>query len=111
MIIEAICLLLFFSNLNFKNKFLIRIITFFAPLTFDVYLIHNRVFDILFFYDKKYLYYYIISLKPKFIFLKIYLISILIFIFCAFIDCIRARLFELLKIKYFCLYIENFLVK
>ena len=107
MIIEAICLIFFFENLTVKNPLLIKLISFFAPLTFNVYLFHNRAFDIIFFYEKKYIYNYIIGLKAKFLIFKIYSLSMIIFIFCAFIDCIRLLLFKLLKVRNFCIYIEN----
>lgn len=79
MIIQAICLLLFFSKLTIKNPFLIKIIIFLTPLTFNVYLFHNRVFDIIFFYDKKFLYNFIITFESNLLFLKIYFLSIIIF--------------------------------
>ena len=106
-VIEAISLLLFFSKLTIKNPLFIRAISFFAPLTFNVYLFHNRIFDIIFFYDKKYCYNYIMKLDAKLLFMKIYFISIIIFIFCSFFDYIRSLLFKFIKIKNFCLFIEN----
>ena len=107
MIFEAICLLFFFSNLTIKNPILIKLISFFAPLTFNVYLFHTRVFDIIFFYEKSYFYKYITGLGENFLFFKVYLISIIIFIFCSFIDYLRALLFKLMKVREFCIYIEN----
>ena len=111
MIIQAICLLLFFSKLTIKNPLLIKLIIFLTPLTFNVYLFHNRVFDIIFFYDKKFLYNFIITFESNLLFLKIYFLSIIIFIISATIDYIRFLLFKFLKIRKFCFFIENLFSK
>jgi hypothetical protein len=111
MIIQAICLLLFFSKLTIKNPLLIKLIIFLTPLTFNVYLFHNRVFDIIFFYDKKFLYNFIITFESNLLFLKIYFLSIIIFIISATIDYIRLLLFKFLKIRKFCFFIENLFSK
>ena len=111
MIIQAICLLLFFSKLTIKNPLLRKLIIFLTPLTFNVYLLHNRVFDIIFFYDKKFLYNFIITFESNLLFLKIYFLSIIIFIISATIDYIRLLLFKFLKIRKFCFFIENLFSK
>ena len=92
-IIQAISLIFFFSNLKLRNKYLIKVITFFNPLNFNVTLIHSRIFyfqtpTILKFYE------FIKSLTPKFLFFKIYGLSTLIYFASAFFDYFRFLLFK-----------------
>ena len=105
-LIQAISLILLFSKLNIKNKWVIKIISFFTPLTFNITLIHLRLFmeDIPII---KNFFGWINGLKPSFIFFKIYSIGIIIYIICGFIDYIRLLLFSLLKIKKICIFIED----
>ena len=44
-VLQAISLVMIFSRLNINNKFFIKIISFFTPLTFNVTLIHLRIFQ------------------------------------------------------------------
>ena len=46
MLLQAISLIMFFSRLNVNNKLIIKIISFFTPLTFSVQLIHTRLFQV-----------------------------------------------------------------
>jgi hypothetical protein len=109
MIIQAISITLFFSQLKY-NKFIGKIITFFGPLTFGVYLIHCHIYvrDIilgnLFRKDSNNL-----SLKMV-IFLVIYR-GFLIFIICSIIDYIRHLIFILFRIKKICMFLEKKLNK
>ena len=105
-IIQAISLIFFFSNLKLRNKYLIKVITFFNPLNFNVTLIHSRIFyfqtpTVLKFYE------FIKSLTPKFLFFKIYGLSTLIYFASAFFDYFRFLLFKVLRIRYLCYYIEK----
>jgi hypothetical protein len=90
-------IIMIFSNINIKNKILIKLISFFAPLTYGIYLLHNHLLV------RTYLmpYYFLWILKYKSI--KIAIIEIMcsfgVFIFCAIIDYIRLCIFRLLKIK------------
>ena len=43
MLMQAISLILLFSKLNIKNKWIIKTITFFKLLTFNITLIHMRL--------------------------------------------------------------------
>lgn len=43
-IIQALSLIFFFSNLKIKHKYLIKTILFFNPLNFNVTLIHSKIF-------------------------------------------------------------------
>jgi hypothetical protein len=44
MLLQAISLIILFSRLNIKNKWIIKLISFFTPLTFNITLIHLRLF-------------------------------------------------------------------
>lgn len=105
-IIQAISLIFFFSNLTIKKQFFIKIILFFNPLNFNVTLIHERVFyfQIPIILN---LYKYIKSLDAKYLFFKIYGVSVIIYFICAFIDYFRFLLFKILRIKDLCNYIEK----
>ena len=104
--IEAFSLIFFFKNLQIKNKYLIKIILFFNPLNFNVSLIHLRIFRSNLQANKK-LFIYIKQLNHRYLFFKIYGISIIIYLICAFIDYFRHILFKLLKIRTLCNYIEK----
>ena len=105
-IIQAISLIFFFKNLDINNKIIKKAILFFNPLNFNVALIHMRVFLFNTTIIKK-LFEYIMLLSPKYLFFKIYSISILIYLLCSIFDYFRYLLFKLLKIRILCIYIEN----
>ena len=81
-----------FSHLNIKNQYLIKAISFFTPLTFNVYLIH----------DNKLIRDYIISkyffelnqCSVKELFPLIIFYALYVYIICSFIDFIRYLLFN-----------------
>ena len=50
---------------------------------------------------------YIKSLAPKYLFFKIYFISILVYLICAIIDYFRFLLFKIIRIRIICNYIEK----
>mgnify|MGYP007102016465 CR=1 FL=1 len=108
-IIQALSLILFFSNLKIKNKYLLNVINFLNPLNFNVTLIHSRVF-----YFKVPLllkfYKFINSLSPDYLFFKIYISSIIIYFICAFFDYFRFLIFKIIKVKNLCYYIEKKLI-
>lgn len=104
MLIAAISLLVFFINLKIHGK-LIKVITFVAPLSFSVYLIHTHplvYFNVL--YDK---FAFLASENPFFMVLYIVLGVIGIFIVCVFIDFLRNGLFKLLRIRQLLVQIET----
>ena len=105
-IIQALSLIYFFFNLNITNKYLIKIILFFNPLNFNVTLIHSKIFQFKTQLIKKF-FLYIKSLAPKYLFFKIYSISILIYLICAIIDYFRFLLFKIIRIRIICNYIEK----
>lgn len=112
MLLQAISLIMFFSRLNVNNKLIIKIISFFTPLTFSVQLIHTRLFQV----SKtikliRILFHYIKTFKNNLIFYNIYGFSIIIFLICSFIDYLRFLLFKLLKIRELSIYIEEIIPK
>ena len=104
-ILESFSLIFFFSRLNIENKLIIKIISFFTPLTFNITLIHSFIFRE--HYLRNNLFKYINELKPDFFYFKFYGISIITYICCSFIDYFRFLLFRELKIKDLCILIEE----
>ena len=104
-ILQTISLSLFLLQIKY-NKYISKIISFFGPLTFGVYLIHDN--------------HYIRSNQIANIFKKepnnLSVISTLglvcnkslkIFIICSFIDYIRHIIFTICRIRKICIFIEN----
>ena len=105
MIFESFSVLIFFTHIQY-NKYLAKIITFIAPLTFGTYLIHYHpivkvtILKYLFLKDPKNL--------PLNIIIKLVLFrGIKMFIICLIIDYFRNILFTILKIKKICIYFEK----
>ena len=92
-----------FSHLNIKNQYLIKTISFFTPLTFNVYLIHDNKLirdNIITKYFFK-----LNQCNEKELFPLIIFSTICVYINCSFIDFIRYLLFKLLKIRALCIFI------
>ena len=87
-IIQAISLLISFSKIIIKNKFFIQILMFFYPLTLNIALIHSRLFrlDVL---QKQYFFRMVKQLEGNFLFFKLYLLSVVLYIFCGIFDYFR----------------------
>ena len=108
-VIQALSLVLFFANLKIKNKIIIKVILFFVPLNFSVNIIHTRIFLMNIPLRNKF-FKYIESLKPQFLFFKIYTISIIIYFICITIDYIRLLLFKILRIRKLSNFIEKIII-
>lgn len=104
----AVFLLLFFAKLK-VNKFWVKNIKFFAPLSFSVYLIHDELLVRNYFITDKFTGY--ASLNPVLMFLSIIVTAMVIWFECSLIDKIRLMLFKWLKIKELCVWIEKFIAK
>lgn len=97
MLISAVCLVVYFSKLSFEAKPIIKFIETLAPISFGVYLIHaepliwvnvlSGAFD------------FLASIHPVKLIGGVILISLSIFAVCSFIDFLRNKLFQLLRIK------------
>ena len=99
-----------FSSIKITNKFLIKIIKFITPLTFSATLIHSILFSIkinivLFLFES------IRQFNINFLILKIYMLSIIIFIFCILIDYFRLLLFKIIRIREICFSLEKLFPK
>ena len=108
-VIQSISVCLFLLQINY-NKYIAKIICFFGPLIFGVYLIHMNIF-----FEKKILP-RVFDNIPRDINLKsllgfLFFKSIKLFMFCTVIDFFRHLLFSLLRIKKIFIFCENKLKK
>ena len=106
MLLQAISLIMLFSKINIQNKLLIKIISFLTPLNFSAQLLHSRIFQTKM-KIKIILFKWINNFNDNKFFFKIYAISIIIYVVCVFIDCLRLILFKIIKIRELCLFIVN----
>ena len=108
-VIISTCIIIMFSKVDIKSNILQRIISFFAPLTFGVYLIHNHKLVRENIIAKNY------SWLLKYHSIKLIIIqvfeSIKIFLFCSLIDFFRLLIFKILRIKQLSIFISNLLAK
>ena len=108
-VIISISFIIFLSRLNIQATFLQKIISFFSPLTFGVYLIHNHLLVRIYVIKDKY------SWLLKYSSFKCILLefveSLKIFILCSFIDYIRLLLFKIIRIREICIFIQSLLYK
>ena len=105
-LIQAMSLIMAFSKIKIYNKFLIKIISFFTPLTFSTLFIHCFLF-VQTFYIKRIFIKYVNSINFNMIFFKIYGLSILAYFFCAIFDYFRFLIFKFIKIKELSLFITK----
>ena len=94
-VLNAIFLISFFSQLNIRIKLIIMIIESITPLTFGVYLIHSRILN-------KYFVRKISVLKDQHYIkmnLKVIMYSLQISLLCLFIDYSRYIFFKLIRIN------------
>lgn len=104
-VIIAISIIIIFANINFKNKHFIKLISFFSPLTYGVYLIHNHRLMRIYIMKKYFL--WLLKLNFVMIFLMVILYSLIIFLACSCVDYLRYLIFNKLKIKKICIIIED----
>lgn len=105
MVLESISIILIFTQIKY-NKYLGKIISFFGPLTFSVYLTHNHM-DV-----RGKIAYYLLKFYPdNCSFTSVCIITILngikVYGVCIIIDYIRSLLFKLLRIRQICIFIEK----
>ena len=104
-IIQSITVCLFFMQINY-NKYIAKIITFFGPLAFGIYLIHNNSIV------KNKIMNHIFDKEPNNISLNSAMIlvslkSLKTLVICLIIDYFRNLLFTLLRIRKICVFIES----
>ena len=103
--LQSICIILIFTQIKY-NKYLGKVISFFGPLTFGVYLSHSHIHiytNYLSFLFQKY---------PKSLplYSLIYLIllkGVFIFCICSVIDYVRYLIFKIIRIKEISFFIEK----
>lgn len=91
-ILSAVSLLLFFSNLNIQNRNVISIVNNISPLSFSVYLIHTH--PLIFNFVLGGCFVSFCASSPFMLLFKVMCTAIVIFAFCLFIDFIRKKLFD-----------------
>jgi len=101
-LLQALSLIIMFSKFSINNNFLIKIISFFTPLTLNITFIHFKFFRL-----KIITFEWMKNVNKNIICILIYQLGIALYIFCGLIDYLRSVLFRLLKIKRFCLFIED----
>ena len=105
MISQGISLILLFSQIKY-NKYLAKIISFFGPLTFGIYLIHNHRYIIEYefpnIFNK-----YSTKIPWKSLMIIVLLKGVKIFSACIIIDYFRFLLFKLFQIRPICIFIEK----
>ena len=107
-LISAVALLILFSQLEFKKIFK-KIIAFFSPLAFGVYLIHTEPYvwnnvlagSFIHFGNE----------TPIVLILSIFVSVLVIWFVCSMIDYLRLLIFKLLHLKNLCVFIENRFLK
>lgn len=97
---EAVCLLLYFSNLKLKNKKLIKAVNFVTPAIFSVYIIH--VHPMIFWKILNDAFTSLTEYNLLVSFLLIIVIALAIFIGCIALDYIRILIFKIFKVDYYC---------
>ncbi|MCI5996625.1 MAG: acyltransferase [Peptoniphilaceae bacterium] len=108
-LICSITLLLFFSKIKIRTKFLKNIIIFGGQLCFSIYLIHEHELVREYFIVDKFAYF--LNFYSFDMILKIVYTVLEICLVCMFIDVFRWFLFRVLKLKKLFINIENFLLK
>ena len=107
MILQSISLMLLITNISY-NKYIAKIITFIAPLTFGIYLIHeNNVIRAIFI--RRVLNNYSSDLPFNKVIKIIIITSLKIFAKYAIIDYLRNILFKICQIRRICILIEKFI--
>ena len=105
----GICLLLVFASLNIRSKGLIRVIRFFAPMAFSVYLIHVHPLPWEYIIRDRFKAFY--QLPWYLVIFAIPGAAFLIWLICSLLDLPRYWLFRLLKIRKLCETIEKKVIK
>ena len=96
-VIISFSIIMIFSNINIQNKLLIKMISFFAPLTYGVYLIHNHLLVRNYIIKNKFQ--WLIKRKIYNFFIIEIMYSFAVFLICSLIDFIRFLIFNTLKIR------------
>ncbi len=104
---EAVCLLLYFSNLKITNKNLIKTIALVTPAIFSVYIIH--VHPLVFWNILKDAFVGLTEYNLLISFAIIIATAIAVFVGCVALDYIRIFIFKFFKVDYFCGKLSEFI--
>lgn len=102
----GIFLLAFFSKLQMRDKWH-KLIAFFAPASFGVYLIHNEEQIAAYFFEGRFDYY--LDFHPIVMILMVLCTALIIWFVCSIIDRVRIFLFDCLGIREKCDFFEEWL--
>ena len=103
-VIVAVCFIMMLTKLEIKINIIKKIISFFGPLTYGIYLTHNHFVVRSHIIAKNYR--WLLNYHSYKLLLMEAFESFKIFMFCAFIDYIRFLIFKALRIKQICLLIS-----
>ena len=106
MVLLSLSLILFFTQIKY-NKYIAKIITFFGPLAFSSYLVHNHIDVRSSYFLTRQFSKYSSNLTPKYITMYVIYEAVRVFMGCIAIDYIRFMIFKLLKIREICGFLEK----
>ena len=101
--------ILFFSKLEINSIILQKIISFFAPLTYGIYLIHSHHFIWTRFIPENYQ--FLLKYHSYDLILNILSESLKMFLYCSVIDFVRLIIFKIFRIRQICSLIETLITK
>ncbi|MDF2838354.1 MAG: hypothetical protein K0S60_57 [Evtepia sp.] len=104
-LLASVFLFLFLSRVHFKTNISRKIVMFFAPISFGVYLIHTHPVVWNYLLINRFAKY--ATLSPQFLIGFVLLTAISIFISCSLVDLIRKKLFTLFRFPAFSVYLED----
>lgn len=105
-LLMAVSLFLFCIKIDFKDGLIPKIITWFAPMSFAVYVIHHHKFPMRWFTRSKILS-STVNLPASLMLIKLIVILLVIYVGCSLIDYFRIKLFKVFKIRLLSEKIEN----
>lgn len=108
-LLAAVFLFLFLSRIQFKATISKCIVTFFAPVSFGVYLIHTQPFVWNYLLIDRFSHY--AAFSPVFLIAFVLLTATAIFIACSILDFIRTKLFHIFRISRLTVYLERIFAK
>ena len=101
----AFLLFLLFERIDLKAPIMKKVVSFAAPLSFSVYLIHTQKLVWEYVIYERFLKYG--QYHPMTMIVMVFVTSVIIYLLCIAIDVVRERLFKLLKIKQFLDHLEK----
>lgn len=103
-LISALALLIIFAQFKIRDNFK-KVISFFAPMAFGVYLIHTEPLIWNNIFHQKFTWFG--NANPVIFILSTILVAFALWLVCSLIDFIRLTIFKQIHLKEFCVFIEN----